>query len=496
MSGIRLGQTATTSFSRGELQRIDIQALIRQGLPKLEIVGLPQNVIREGSGRILSALHLLGFSLRNQKILVSLNPADLKKEGSHFDLPILVAILRALQLLNQPPETDFFWGELNLDGSLRPFTSFLAHLLFVQDENPQNLRAPFPADEIEFLEPYLHRKAHEIHHIHELLEESHPPKKTIIKPTLTLSQSTKALYDFWLSHHPKNSIWETLRGNPYQFELASMASIGRLHMLFEGHPGMGKTYWSVALQEIQLPQANQNWKDIARIRMGTQSVTRQEDLLLRPFISPHHSSSSPSIIGNQNPGLISKAHGGILFLDELPEFRRDVLEALREPLESKQMTLGRANGSKQFPADVQVVATMNPCPCGRKESTKRCFCSASRADAYQARVSQPLRDRFHHHVWWKHSNETPESPWTLQKLKRRLLDVHDQPVCLNGLQLPSYESPRRLKLRLESFTAWCRLRSVSQASQTDWNAYEQFISFFDDRYSLPATQPTKQKAFS
>lgn len=477
----RLGRVLTTSYSQGEIQLVEVQVLIRKGLPKIDIIGLPQSMIREGKDRILSALSLMGIDLPSQKILVSLNPGDLRKEGSHFDLPILLGILKAMGILDPTQEKDFAWGELNLDGSIRPMQNILAHLMYANSFRASKLYAHTNNDTSQFIRAFTGKILKSLEHACDLIN---PELFESYEASPSMHDVSNNILKTWIDSSPEESLWNSMRGTPQQFLLWSLASLGRHHLLVEGSPGVGKSAWSLALKEIQLPLVSEEIIEKFKISPHeTSKIKSIADLVRAPYESPHHSSSVASIVGggsqNISIGYITRAHRGILFLDEIAEFPKNVIEALREPLENKTITLGRTGTSKIFPADIQLIAAMNPCPCGNHLSKKQCFCGTKKFYDYQAKISEPMRDRFHFNIAWAFENYKISEDFKLKAVRARLLEVKDKVPKFESIQISQDLSPRRQKKWLEFFTSWCQWHGVHTATQNDQKKFNEFTEVFE-----------------
>lgn len=476
MSSSQFSRVWTTSYSRGSLQNIEVQALVRRGLPRFDIVGLPQNMIREGKDRIMASLHSLGLELPAQKLLIHLNPGDVPKEGTHMDLPILVAILNALGILPYSDKKIYCWGELQLDGSIRSTPDLLAHLLFIQELEIDSLFSGPVEAEFEEVQKYLRYPVQALNHVQDFFS----PLTNNSPQNLNDENVDTEIRNLWLQEKSESSLWNHLRGKPEQFHIMAICSLGRLHCLLEGSPGVGKSSWSRALDELQRPLERKYWGKKFSFRSSSLNISKSfQNLVRRPFESPHHTSSSSSIIGGGTgqtmAGSITRANQGILFLDEMPEFHRDVLEALREPLEDKKITIGRSTECVQLPADVQIIAAMNPCPCGNHASNKMCTCSSSSFWRYRTKISEPLRDRFHLQIWWRFYEQKIEAELKLNSIRRRLIQSEKWISKPMGIQLPQFSSPRKKIRFLETLIAWAKWWSLSEITQGDVQEFEDFL---------------------
>jgi len=457
----------TTCWSRGSLIDVEIQVLIRSGLPRFDIIGLPENVIKEGRDRILSALHFLGIHLSKQKVLVNLHPSSDPKEGGHFDLPILVGVLKSLgQLPPRPELKEYFWGGLHLDGSVQKLSAAHSHILFA-DQSAQaelNLCASTEgSDSISPILPWLKSPLRSLDHVSKIFSDRETLKAPMTTPIA----------------HQKAFRWNHLRGSYDQFLLFSLAAVGRLHLLIEGPPGVGKSTWCQAYKDILprfTPEAWLSRLKIAPFGSGT-------ELLDPPFEAPHHTASTQAIVGGGSnrvdPGAITRAHGGVLFLDELLEFHRPVIESLREPLEEKRITIFRKGISAELAANFQLLASMNPCPCGYYQSQKICECSTNRFQSYRNKLSGPLLDRFHVHSWWRFEDFDIPDEFEVHRLRERISRAQQRiPPHLEDIKPPQDLHPRKRIRWLEFFAAWCRWHEIDRPSLIHRKEFHEFYEKF------------------
>ena len=368
---------------------VRVETHLSNGLPAFHIVGMPETAVRESKDRVRSALLNSHFSFPDRRITVSLAPADLPKEGGRFDLPIALGILSASgQLPADRLAEHEFLGELALDGSLREVPGSICAALaateskrkLVLAHSAASVTANTPGSQVLGSPDLLTLCAH--------LNGSRPLQPTPPAPP---------------GNGPAMPDLGDVVGQAGARRALEIAAAGGHHLLFTGPPGTGKTLLASRLPGIlPPPSADEVLTSLALANMRGATPLGQAVTLQRPFRSPHHSASAAALAGGGSrpqPGEISLAHGGVLFLDELPEFNRSCLEALREPLEAGQITLPRANSTYTYPASFQLVAAMNPCPCGfLGDAQQACRCSPTQVQRYRNKISGPLLDRIDLHV--------------------------------------------------------------------------------------------------
>ncbi len=388
-----LASTNTLVISGIEAVPVKVEVDIQNGLPAFELVGLAQAALKEARERVKSALKNSGYEFPNRKIIVNLAPADLKKEGSHFDLAIALGILLASEQLTSPPDANlFFAGELSLDGSLRQVPGILPMSLELLKSSPHSL----------FIIPVGNAsEAGLVTEISSLAADS-------LQEVCAYLENKQALPPASAAEYPASEIGANLpdfadvKGQENAKRGMQVAAAGSHNILLIGPPGGGKTMLARRMPSILPEMSREEVLETTRIYSVAGLLNPERPLIdSRPFRAPHKNASSASIIGGgriPRPGEISLAQNGVLFLDEFPEFSRDVLEALRQPLEDKVVTVARAQATHTYPADFSLIASMNPCICGFHGSDQECSCTPLQIQRYLGRISGPLLDRMDLHV--------------------------------------------------------------------------------------------------
>ncbi|MBI5732105.1 MAG: YifB family Mg chelatase-like AAA ATPase [Candidatus Magasanikbacteria bacterium] len=376
-----------------EAEKIEVETDIASGLPGLTIVGLPDTAVNEAKERVKAAIRNTNLEFPRTKITINLAPADLKKEGSAYDLPMTVGILLSYEQIKFNPADFIFVGELALDGALRHTNGILPIAIYTR---AQRQKLVLPARDLNEAKLVEGLEIIPVEDLNQLIQHFQGTKiiESVIAagPVLAETDDSSMEVDF-----------AYVKGQEYTKRALEIAAAGGHNVLMSGPPGTGKTLLAKALPGILPLMTNDEILEVTKIYSISGLLSPTKPLVVqRPFRTPHHSTSAIALVGggqNPKPGEISLAHRGVLFLDELPEFPRHALESLRQPLEDGTVTVARAQSTLTFPARFMLMASQNPCPCGYSGDTaKSCSCSPAQVTRYQRKVSGPLLDRIDLHL--------------------------------------------------------------------------------------------------
>lgn len=398
-----LGRVNTITFNGLEVLDVDLQVQMTSGLPNFIIVGLPDKAIAESKERVRSALQSLKLQLPAKRIVINLAPADLLKEGSHFDLPIALAVLAVMGVAPSDKLKDYLvMGELSLDGSILPVNGVLPAAIAAKRRGLGLICPAAQGSEAMWAGVAPIAAAANLTELLNHLKGN----RLLPEPEAKQAEAKLSLLDM-----------ADVKGQESAKKALEVAAAGGHNLLMIGPPGAGKSMLAARLPGILPPLTVEEALETSMIHSVAGELKEGKISFERPFRAPHHNASTPALVGGgrkATPGEISLAHNGVLFLDELPEFNKSTLEALRQPLENGYVSIARVNAHTTYPANFQLVAAMNPCRCGHLgEPALECARAPQCAAEYQAKISGPLLDRIDIQI------EVPAvSPWDLAGVKK------------------------------------------------------------------------------
>lgn len=440
-------------------QPIEVEVDMSPGLFNFQIVGLPDAAVNESRERVSAAVKNSGASPphhTNRRVIVNLAPADIKKEGPAYDLPIAVAYLLASdQILITELDKTLFIGELSLEGKLRPVSGILPAAIMARDRGFKRIFLPkanaAEAALIEDLDVFGLGSLDELF--------LHTEGKQILQktPPTRISLEFEKDSDIDMAY---------IQGQEHAKRALEIAAAGHHNILMSGPPGTGKTLLAKTLSTILPALSFDEALEVTKIFSIAGRLNSEQPIITRrPFRSPHHTASAVALVGGGNhpkPGEITLAHRGVLFLDEFPEFHRDVLEALRQPLEDGVIAVSRASGTLEFPAQFMLVAAMNPCPCGYvTDPNRQCICSPGQINKYKRKISGPLIDRIDLHIeippikYDKLAEKSGEGSAEVKERVQRARELQQKRFAGQGVKTNA-------GMKLTQMKKYCQLDSVGQ----------------------------------
>ncbi|OGL45058.1 MAG: hypothetical protein A2149_09665, partial [Candidatus Schekmanbacteria bacterium RBG_16_38_11] len=427
---------------------VEVEVDIALGLPTFSTVGLPDAAVKESKDRVKAAISNTGFEFPVRRITVNLAPADIKKVGPIFDLPIAIGIIAAQGLIDERVLKDYIiLGELSLDGSIRSIKGSLSMAVAARSAGKKGIILPKENCE----------EAAVVQGVNVYPVSSFPDAVEFLNGRLEIPSKKIDLEKTFENHSRYKIDFTDVKGQEHAKRALEVAASGGHNIIMIGSPGSGKTMLAKRLPTILPDMTFEEAIETTKIHSVTGLLEKNKAMIAtRPFRSPHHTISDAGLIGGgamPMPGEVSLSHNGVLFLDELPEFRRNVLEVMRQPLEDGKVTISRALASLTFPARFMLAAAMNPCPCGFKYDTKKeCTCTSGQIQKYLAKISGPLLDRIDIHIdvpslKYKElsSDSAGESSSVIRKRVNSARKIQHERFKGDGIFCNAHMSPKQIK---------------------------------------------------